>query len=53
MSVAGRRSADSLYDPELATFENDDVYSQADATGFIRLNALRLRVRKLLGGRRG
>ena len=34
----------SLYDPEMATFEADDVYRQADATGFIRLNALRLRI---------
>jgi argininosuccinate synthase len=45
--VAGRRSDRSLYDPELATFEADDVYDQSDATGFIRLQALRLRVRAL------
>jgi len=45
--VTGRRSAQTLYDPELATFEAEDVYDQADATGFIRLNALRLRVRAL------
>ena len=42
--VAARRSPVSLYDPEMATFEADDVYHQADATGFIRLNALRLRI---------
>jgi argininosuccinate synthase len=42
--VAGRRSPYSLYDPEIATFEADDVYNQADAEGFIKLNALRLRV---------
>ena len=42
--VAGRRSPYSLYDPEIATFESDDVYNQADAEGFIKLNALRLRV---------
>ncbi len=42
-SVVGRRSDQSLYDPSLATFERDDVYNQADATGFIRLQSLRLR----------
>jgi len=42
--VAGRRSPYSLYDPKIATFEADDVYNQADAEGFIKLNALRLRV---------
>ena len=52
-SVVGRRSDNSLYDPELATFEADEVYAQADATGFIRLNALRLRVRNLLAKKRG
>ncbi len=41
--VIGRRSPYSLYNPELATFEQDDVYNQADAEGFIKLNALRLR----------
>ena len=50
-SVAGRRSDVSLYDPELATFEADNVYQQSDATGFIRLNALRLRVRALRDAR--
>jgi argininosuccinate synthase len=45
--VAGRRSDRSLYDPAFATFERDEVYDQADATGFIRLNALRLRIRAL------
>ena len=46
VSVVGRASAtDSLYDPRLATFEDDaGAYRQADATGFIRLNALRLRM---------
>ncbi len=47
-SVAGRRADQSLYMPELATFEEDSVYSQADASGFIRLNALRLKVRRLV-----
>ncbi|MCA9580973.1 MAG: argininosuccinate synthase [Myxococcales bacterium] len=47
VTIAGRRSAHTLYDPEYATFESDEVYNQADATGFIRLNALRLRIRAL------
>jgi argininosuccinate synthase len=45
--VAGRKSDSSLYDPDVATFEQDTVYQQADAEGFIRLNALRLRLQKL------
>ena len=45
--VAGRKSNFSLYDPKVATFEQDTVYQQADAEGFIRLNALRLRLQKL------
>jgi argininosuccinate synthase len=40
----GRRSDNSLYSESFATFEEDEVYNQADATGFIRLNALRLRI---------
>ncbi len=47
--VAGRRSPYSLYQEDLATFEEDSIYNQADATGFIKLNALRLSVQKLLG----
>ncbi len=45
--VAGRKSGCSLYDPKAATFEEDEGYRQADADGFIRLNALRLRLRRL------
>jgi argininosuccinate synthase len=41
--TVGRRSPNSLYDQEVATFEADDVYEQADARGFINLNALRIR----------
>ena len=41
--VEGRRSDYALYDHATVTFEADDVYDQADAAGFIRLNALRLR----------
>lgn len=43
-SVVGRKSPCSLYREDIATFEKDSVYQQADATGFIRLNSLRLRV---------
>ncbi len=50
--VLGRESDFSLYDESFATFEDDDVYSQKDAEGFIRLNALRLRIRKLAQERR-
>jgi argininosuccinate synthase len=43
--VSGRSSKDSLFDPSIATFEDDQgAYNQADAAGFIRLNALRLRI---------
>ena len=43
--VVGRRSPNSLYDQRVATFEADTVYNQRDAEGFIKLNALRLRLR--------
>ena len=45
--AAGRKSPKSLYDPQVATMEGGggDAYNQNDATGFIRLNALRLKVR--------
>lgn len=46
--VVGRRSDKSLYHPELATFEKDEIYNQRDAEGFIKLNALRLKVKRLL-----
>jgi argininosuccinate synthase len=42
-TIVGRRSANSLYDPTLASFEEAGGYQQADAEGFIRLGALRLR----------
>ena len=43
--VAGRQSADSLFDESIATFEEDaGAYDQADAEGFIKLNALRMRI---------
>ena len=52
-TVAGRKSKDSLYVPALATFEEDEVYTQADATGFIRLSGLRLKVRNMVRTRKG
>jgi len=47
VTVTGRRSPHSLYSQEVATFEEDTVYNQADAGGFIKLNALRLRLRAM------
>ena len=44
VTVVGRRSPKSLYDEKVATFEADTVYNQRDAEGFIKLNALRLRM---------
>jgi len=46
--VVGRKSDMSLYHNGFATFEKDTVYDQKDAEGFIRLNALRLRIRRML-----
>jgi len=45
--VAGRKSPRSLYNPELATFEKEEVYNQKDAEGFIKINALRLKLGKM------
>jgi len=42
--VVGRKAPKSLYNPELATFEAENVYNQKDAEGFIKLNALRLKL---------
>jgi len=47
--VTGRKSPNSLYSESMVTFEDDDVYDQIDAKGFIKLNALRLRLRKHFG----
>jgi argininosuccinate synthase len=50
--VAGRNSPNTLYDPKIATMEGEaSAYDQSDATGFIRLNALRLRLRAAFKGR--
>ncbi len=51
--VVGRKSHLSLYDPQLATFEGDEVYNQQDAEGFIRLNGLRLKMARLLQRKTG
>ncbi|MEQ8228869.1 MAG: argininosuccinate synthase [Rhodospirillales bacterium] len=48
--VTGRKSPNSLYDEALVTFEEDQVYDQRDAQGFIKLNALRLMTLKRNGG---
>ena len=48
--VTGRRSPMSLYDENVATFEADTVYNQHDAEGFIKLNALRLRLARARRG---
>jgi argininosuccinate synthase len=45
--VVGRKSPYSLYSEEFVTFEKDQVFDQKDATGFIRLNALRMRIQAL------
>jgi argininosuccinate synthase len=52
--IAGRQSEhDSLFDPAIATFEDDQgAYNQADAAGFIRLNALRMRIAAKLKAKR-
>lgn len=48
LSILGRTSPNSLYRQDVVTFEEDDVYNQADAEGFIKLSALRLRIAKQL-----
>ena len=49
-SVVGRKSPNSLYRLDYVTFEADQVYSQKDAEGFIKLNALRMRLAKMARG---
>ena len=48
-TLVGRKSPRSLYSMEHVTFEEDEVYDQRDAEGFIKLNALRLRLRNMRG----
>jgi argininosuccinate synthase len=53
VTTVGRASPNSLFDPTIATFEDDKgAYNQADAEGFIRLNALRMRIAANLSRRR-
>ena len=48
VSIVGRKSNKSLFSEKIATFEDDDgAYNQKDAEGFIKLNALRLRLKSL------
>ena len=47
--VLGRKSKDSIYSEKMATFEEESVYNQKDAEGFIKLNALRLKLLKKRG----
>jgi len=49
--VVGRKSEKSLYSQDFATFDRDGVYNQGDASGFIKLNALRLRIRAMQRGK--
>ena len=54
VTVTGRKSPNSLYNADLVTFEEGAVdYDHADAHGFIRLNALRLRVQQMVTGNTG
>ena len=47
--ITGRKSPHSLYSEKVATFEEDEgIYNQRDAEGFIKLNALRLRLEKMI-----
>ncbi|MBW7850929.1 MAG: argininosuccinate synthase [Rhodospirillales bacterium] len=50
VTVVGRKSPNSLYRLDYVTFEEDSVYDQRDAAGFIKLNALRLRLAKMARG---
>lgn len=51
--VVGRKSPKSLFHKDFATFEKDTVYNQKDAEGFIKLNALRLKIRRLTQSQKG
>ncbi|MBI5826990.1 MAG: argininosuccinate synthase [Deltaproteobacteria bacterium] len=50
VTVAGRKARESLYHPAFATFEEDTVYDQKDAEGFIKINALRLKIKAMVDG---
>jgi len=48
VAVVGRKAEQSLYHPDFATFEEDTVYDQKDAEGFIKINALRLKIKSMV-----
>jgi len=48
VTVVGRKAEQSLYHPDFATFEEDTVYNQKDAEGFIKINALRLKIKSMV-----
>ena len=48
--VVGRKAPNSLYREDVVTFDEDEVFNQQDATGFIKLNALRLKIQRLIEG---
>ena len=51
--TVGRKSeTDSLFNLDFATFEKDQVFNQADAEGFIKINSLRLRIQSLMKGQK-
>ena len=49
-TVVGRKAPNSLYREDVVTFDEDEVFNQQDATGFIKLNALRLKIQRLIEG---
>lgn len=49
--VIGRKSDVSLYNPEIATFEKGELFNQQDAEGFIKINAMRLKMQRATGNR--
>ncbi len=51
--IAGRSSPVSLYRPDFATFEKETVFNQRDAEGFVKINALRLKIRAMRSHRKG
>jgi argininosuccinate synthase len=51
--MAGRKSPRSLYSEEFVTFEKDRVFDQKEATGFIKLNALRMKIQALMERSKG
>jgi argininosuccinate synthase len=51
--IAGRSSPVSLYRTDFATFEKETVFNQRDAEGFVKINALRLKIRAMRRNRKG